>query len=112
VSEVELLFIPLRLTRPYMSEYTIIILKNEMFSSFDWSDYCQFLPFTPPVWFSIVPGTLERSHACISLRCLWKSYLRKPSLGTSIVNTRYNLYGLHTTHHTVCSTVSAAMFVI
>jgi len=80
VSGVELLFIPLRLTRPYMSGFTIIIPKNEMFSSFDYRGYSQLLPFTPPVWFSIVPGTWKRSHACISLWCLRKRYLRKPSL--------------------------------
>jgi len=41
----------------YMSGFTIKIPKNEMFSSFDNSDYSQLLPFTPSVWFSIVPGT-------------------------------------------------------
>jgi len=80
VSAVELVFIPLRLTRPYMSGLTIIIPKNEMYSSFDHSEHNQLLPFTPPVWFSIVSGTWQRSHACISLWCLWKCYLRKPSL--------------------------------
>jgi len=79
-----------------------------MYSSFDYSEYSQLLPFTPPVWFSIVPGTWQRHHACVSL---WKGYLRKPSLDTSIVNSRCNLYDIHTTHNTVCSTVSVAMFV-